>query len=275
MKIFSSLMLILLASCTENYTITQTNVPKKFKLCFIGDTGTGNLIQQAVAKRLSQEQCNSIHFLGDLIYPAGIKTDHDTKIETKFLSFYAPLGQRLYLTMGNHDYRGSIEAWLSLSRKNQQVIYPHHYYLLKINDICMVHFDTNVIRIFAEAPTAFKQTLWLEAIKFELRDCHKTFALTHYPYKSRGKHHGPATGFMKLYLWSMILGSFDYLISGHEHILSDEGVEDGTRLLISGGGGDPEKGESPGFLVFEIEFDQKKTKSISYFFRTVHNNTGN
>lgn len=48
-----------------------------------------------------------------------------------------------------------------------------------------------------------------------------------------------------------VIGKYDTYISGHEHFLSDEGVKDGTRLLISSAGGSLNYGEG-GFRVIEI-----------------------
>lgn len=269
MKGITLLILLSLSSCSKEFVLNQNVAQKKWKLCFIGDTGTGSQIQKDVASKLASEKCDSIHFLGDLVYPSGIRTPEDPASKNKFLNIYQDFSQNLFLIMGNHDYRGSIDSWISIAETHPKIIFPNPFYLLKLNDLCLIHLDTNVTKLFEQAPVALKQTLWLESLGDELENCYKSFVLTHHPYNSRGKHHGPATGLLRLYLWADIIGSFDYLISGHDHILSNEGEVDGTRLLISGAGGSPEKDEAAGYLIFEVEFEAGKTKHLSHSFKTL------
>ena len=58
----------------------------------------------------------------------------------------------------------------------------------------------------------------------------------HHPYLASGQH-GSAQPLLKKFLEDEIIGKVDLYIAGHDHILSDEGVSAGTRLLVSGTAG--------------------------------------
>lgn len=264
MKLFPLLLLILGCS-QENFTLSRHVPTDEIKICFIGDTGTGSKIQEMVADRLNSENCDTTHFLGDIIYPKGLSTVNDREFQDKFHHFYKNLVPK-YLVMGNHDHRKSIGVWMDLARKYPDIIFPHPNYLLKLNNLCMVHLDSNYYKLFLKFGTGFRQHLWLGGLEDELKSCSKKVVIAHHPYKSSGKHHGDSTGLMKWFYEANVIGKFDALIAGHEHILSDEGTSDGTRLLVSGGGGNPQKGEPAGYLVM---FWNETTSEMKFEFRKI------
>lgn len=264
MKLFP-LLLLFLGCSHENFTFSKQIPKEEIKICLIGDTGTGSTTQQKVAKELLKENCDTTHFLGDIIYPKGLSAVNDSDFNDKFYNFYKDLGPK-YLIMGNHDHRRSIGVWMEIARKYPDVIFPHPYYFLKLNSLCMLHLDTNYYKLFLKFGTGFRQHLWLRSLDEDLKSCPKKVVIAHHPYESRGKHHGPSTGLMKWFHEANIIGKFDALIAGHEHILSDEGSVEGTRLLISGGGGNPQKGEPAGYLVM---YWNEKTSEMKFEFRKI------
>lgn len=239
------------------------------KLCFIGDTGSNSEIQRKVADILRNEKCHSIHFVGDLVYEEGLENRHDKQFRTKFWDYYGPLTQEnhkpnLFITMGNHDHKGSIEAWRELSQKYPKVFFPYPFYLIKLNnDVCLTHFDTNYYQFFTNYVMKISQDKFLNAVKDDLLQCKVRIALAHHPYNSSGKE-GNSSGVLRDTLDQYIIGKYNYYISGHDHFLSDEGVVKNTRLLISGAGGKPFGNEDGGYLVLE-----KKGDDVSYYFRRV------
>lgn len=258
MKYTLLLLIIFICSCAKDSQYRRDVKTDKLKLCFIGDTGTGNEIQHKVAQMLSEEKCHSIHFLGDIIYPNGLISEKDPQFENKFMKYYGPVASKdhkpmLNLVMGNHDHRRSINHWITLSRRHKEIFFPHPYYLIRMNDICLVHLDTDYYRLLSNFFVGMAQMNWLDKIEDEVASCKLKFALTHHPYNNTGKKHGPSSGWLRNFLRNNVIGRFDYMISGHEHHLSDEGVERGTRMLISGAGGNTERAENAGYLVFEIE----------------------
>lgn len=223
----------------------------------IGDTGVNSRIQKNVAERLKLAKCDTTHFLGDIIYPQGLNSAKDPDFHKKFYDYYKDIGNK-YLIMGNHDHRRSIGVWLNLAEKYPDIFFPHPYYLLKINSLCLIHLDTNYYKLFLKFGTGLRQHQWLNGLGDELKDCSKKVVLAHHPYESRGSHHGPSTGLMRWFHKFNVIGKFDALIAGHDHILSDEGTVEGTRLLISGAGGNPQKNEPAGFLVMTWDSKEKK-----------------
>lgn len=261
---------LFLISCSKEQYVYKKEIPSEtVKLCFIGDTGAGWKIQSEVASLLLEEKCHSIHFLGDLIYPAGLSGDKDPQFEEKFFNYYdqhtkSDHNPDLNLIMGNHDYRGAINSWRNIAKKQNKIFFPNTYYLLKTNDICLVHLDTNYYHLFSNFFLGFQQIQWLKSISSELKNCRSKIALTHHPYENNGQSHGSSSGLLRYFHEEYIIGNFDYLISGHEHVLVDEGVRKKTRLLISGGGGKVVPGQDAGYLVLEVTADK-----VDYRFRKI------
>jgi tartrate-resistant acid phosphatase type 5 len=228
---------------------------KKKLLCFIGDTGSDWFHQDRIAARLEKENCDSVHFLGDIIYPRGLKNAQDPEFHDRFWDPYEDLtatGKKpdLYLVMGNHDHQGSIKAWEDLAKIHRKIIFPSPYYLIQRDKTCLVHLETNYFLEKFPPKLREEELKWLGTL--DLKNCDLKIALGHHPYRSSGRSHGHAQGQMKEILEKYILGKFDYYLAGHEHILSDEGSCQGTRLLISGAGGKPAKGQLGGYLVIEV-----------------------
>lgn len=227
-------------------------------MCFIGDTGKDTSAQAVVAEALESEKCNSVYFLGDIIYKRGIWGASDPEFKKKFLDYYQRIPEKdhkpkLHLIMGNHDHRGSVKAWFELSKKFPFIYYPHYYYFQNTSGYCVFALDSEFYLQPDLFPLVPQQEKWLKDTLAREKSCKVTMALTHHPYKSSGRAHGNATNSVKQFHETQVLGKFDLLLSGHDHILSFEGVSNGTSLFVSGTGGDPDKGQLPGFLTLEVE----------------------
>lgn len=265
-KNLTFLLLFFIGCSTTPKTHIVKKDSKELKLCFIGDTGSNDKNQKEVALKLKDENCDSVHFVGDIIYPHGIRNENDPQFKEKFFDYYKPVTEtgkkpQLFMTMGNHDHRGSIRAWESLSKLHPVIFFPSPWYLVKMNDTCLTHIDTDYYRFFSNYFKRRDQINWLNNLDEELKDCKLKIALGHHPYNSSGKDHGDSNGDMRKILADTIIGKYDYYIAGHDHLLSDEGVVDGTRLLVSGAGGQRDY-KVGGYLVIEV-----KEKDSSYFFR--------
>lgn len=262
-------MLLIISGCaTINPTFQREITDNDFKLCFIGDTGSNDENQARVAALLAKEKCHSIHFTGDLVYDDGLKDRHDKQFMKKFWNHYGQLTKqdhrpKLNLVLGNHDHNGSVEAWIELSEKYPDVFFPYPYYLLKLNDVCMTHFDTDYYKEWANYLMEYSQNKWLSSIRKDMKTCRVKIALAHHPYNSHGSH-GKSKGDMRKELEKYIIGKYDYYISGHDHILADEGEVKKTRLLISGAGGQHQQNVPPGFLVMNF-----KGNNVTYEFRKI------
>lgn len=231
-------------------------------MCFIGDMGDGSDYQRKVAQDLKKENCHHVFVVGDVIYSNGIESVDDPQLKEKFLDIYAPVaasGHRpqFSVVLGNHDFRGNEDAWLEIPKKHPWVFFPHFFYLQKMNGICYAGVDTNFYTS-ALMPTAFSQSKWLENLQGEMKDCQYKVLFSHHPYLSQEKHR-PAKGWLKKVYEKYIVGKFDMVVSGHDHILADLGKHKGTHFFISGAGG-RHHGGVVGYLVLELEFRNKNLR---------------
>jgi len=201
------------------------------KTCIIGDTGTGSSDQLLVANAMAGENCQNVIHTGDIIYPSGIKNISSPLLESNFLKpFEKSLNlSRLFLSLGNHDYRGKPELWFDIARTKSNLYIPHYFYSVVFNDVCLVFIDTNL-------NYRKSQESWIKSQLNGLNgNCKQKIAIGHHPYISSG-HHGKAPGMIHKFLKNHIVGNFDFYLAGHDHQLSVEKPIAGTEFIISGAG---------------------------------------
>lgn len=202
-----------------------------YKICFIGDTGTGKKEQFLVADVLEKESCSQIRLLGDVIYEKGIDSVNDSELEEKFLKPYKNILENtpIYIVLGNHDYKKKPQAWIDVSKKIKNVHMPAQFYADIYEDICILSIDANAH--FAN------QFLWMKKTRKKyFKKCKYVLTVGHTPYRSSG-HHGNAPGYAKIFFKKMVLKHSTAYIAGHDHHLSDEGIYDEVHHFVSGAGG--------------------------------------
>lgn len=246
LKIFFVLIWLLLFRCAgtslypsyfkgksgkANVVHSNLTIKDGFKICAIGDTGTGGEEQKLVAEKLFDEKCQLILHLGDIVYPIGIKSVDDKDVENKFFKYYRRHlkdGAQMLLTMGNHDryLSGIVKPWQEIAKKTEGLVYPHLFYHYRLDNICIFSLDSND---FWD-----EQTDWMNK-EVDFNGCDLKVGMTHHPYKSSGSH-GEPPGRIKRFLKETVIGKMDVLVSGHDHNLADEGEIEGTTQLVSGSG---------------------------------------
>jgi predicted phosphodiesterase len=256
------------ATVFEDHRLAQE---AEIKICLLGDLGMDTPHQKEIAKALDKEECHRIFFLGDLVYPDGIESINDPVLEKNFLSYYTPLlshSPRLIinLLLGNHDHQGNASAWMDLAQQNQGYFFPYYYYMVDYGGLCMVALDTSFYFYKEKLPEAAEQTIWLTQLHSRLKDCEVKVALTHHPFKG-GSHSGSkdwndSEGSLRAFFETYIIGKFDLLISGHVHLIADDGRDAGTKLLLSGTGGEVRGDGRAGFIV--LTWAQDNPKRIGY-----------
>lgn len=215
--------------------LTGETIPEGYKICVLGDAGSGESGQAKVAVFLSKEQCSQVIYVGDVIYEKGLKSADDKQFMSKFYNPYKSMlenGIPFHMIMGNHDYDGKPSAWLTLAERYAgKIIFPYYYYAEVRGDVCFLGVDTNIA-------TSSAQATWISETMLKLKQmgCELSFAYAHHPYVSSGDY-GQAEPDEKEFLEENILGKVDAYMTGHDHILSDEMTYLDTRLLVSGGGG--------------------------------------
>ncbi len=241
------------------------------KFCLLGDLGMDSEFQASIAEALKRENCDRIVLLGDLVYSEGIKSTADPELEAKFLKFYQPFLDEdpnllFLLLLGNHDHQGTPAAWKALYREDERFFFPHYYYFIDYGGLCLVALDTSFYYYKEKLPEAVEQTRWLTGLQSRLKECDVKIAVSHHPFKGGGypgsKDWKGAEGGLKTFLDTYVIGSFDLHIAGHVHVLEDDGKDQGTRMLISGTGGENRGPGKSGFVV--LTWSPGNPKRIGY-----------
>lgn len=206
--------------------------------CLTGDTGINPEQVYALAEQMADLGCDQVHVLGDLIYPNGLTSKDDPNAERLFFSPFRPLidnGVPFYLVLGNHDYRLETEhVWIEIAAEHPWLHYPDYYYTTRVGELCIINLDTNFFEKLDYPIQRFQQSGWLDATLDGLMgQCGYTMALAHHPYRSSTPDDNASLQ-LGWELKSHVIGRVDLYVSGHSHILADEGQAEGTHLLISG-----------------------------------------
>jgi hypothetical protein len=139
--------------------------------------------------------------------------------------------------------------------------------MVDFGNLCIVAFDTNFFVEKSYAPKAVKQTAWMTNLDKKLKQCDAKIAISHHPYKGNefpgSKDWEGATGAMKIFFDTFIIGKMDMHIAGHVHALEEDGEDEGTTLLVSGAGGETRADAStPGFVV--VTWEPGNSKKLTY-----------
>lgn len=275
-----SLFILLSQSCSKPratvFKDERLSQEESVKFCLLGDVGRGTELQQKIADTLETEDCDRIFFLGDLVYPSGVTALDDPELEDRFLKYYRPLVERdpgliISYVLGNHDHKGNPAVWKDVPNLHPGFFFPHYYYMIDYGGLCVVGLDTSFYYYADKVPEATEQATWLAQLEPRLKECDVKVALTHHPLKGDG-HPGSmdwtgASGPLKGFLETSIIGKFDMHVSGHVHILHDDGEDEGTKLLISGTGGEILGGGNPGYVI--LRWEPQNPKRIGYSFRQI------
>ncbi|TMW66246.1 hypothetical protein Poli38472_004011 [Pythium oligandrum] len=111
--------------------------PEETNFMVIGDYGTGSEDQVRVAQTLKmfaaamEPKPSFVLSTGDQIYEHGIASADDPMLKPRFEKMYEHPDLRVpwYITIGNHDCEGSIDAMLEYARQKDSLWYmPRRYY---------------------------------------------------------------------------------------------------------------------------------------------------
>lgn len=250
------------------------------KFCFTGDMGKDTEHQKVLAEALEREDCHRIFFLGDLVYPKGISSIDDPHLENAFLRYYDPLLTRnldlhISLILGNHDHKGDPAAWKKISQKNDRYFFPNYWYMIDYGGLCMVALDTSFYYYLSEVKELTEQIRFIQGLQKRLKECDVTVALTHHPFKGTGYDSEDdwegSSGALKVFLDTYVIGVFDIHLAGHVHAVVDDGKDEGTRMLVSGAGGETRAGNQPGYIVLNWQPDNPKR--VGYQIRYIDTET--
>ncbi len=199
-----------------------------YGLVALGDTGTGDGGQYSVAYGMRDyclgKRCDQGILLGDNFYPRGIKSLEDDQWQTKFEMPYQDVPFSFYAALGNHDYRGSVQAQIDYHSKKWNM--PQRYYDLHPSpDVDIFVVDT--VKFDAE------QIEWLGK-KMDASHAVWKVVAGHQPVYSGGLHGD--TRHLKKHL-APLLSQYKvaFFLSGHDHDLQI--IERDKCVFVVAGGG--------------------------------------
>jgi predicted phosphodiesterase len=244
--------------------------------CFIGDAGEVNPTQAVVVEALANSDCSMVWHLGD-ITQLGVQSINDPELQESFLIPFKPFLETeipFYLTVGNHDYKGDPAVYLEVAQVYPSIYHPKNFYTKQFGKLCFFALDTTIFDKLYYFYKRGGQIRWLEEEVERLKDqCDFSIAVAHHPLFSSGDR-DRANPQLAIFLENYVFGTFDIYITGHNHVLADEGDHKKTLQLISATGALPggspletDKGkfniETPGYLKMTIDDNTARYEFVS------------
>ncbi|PHT28858.1 Purple acid phosphatase 17 [Capsicum baccatum] len=276
-----AIVFVMLSSASASTRLKKFDHPTKgdgtLNFLVIGDWGRrGTYNQSHIAHQMAKVgEKLDIDFVlstGDNFYDNGLTGIHDTNFVESFTNIYTAksLQKKWYSVLGNHDYRGNVEAQLS----------P---YLRKIDSrwICLRSFVVNaeIAEIFMVDTTPFESKYftdpkdhtydWRGVIPTNmytasvLKELEKALSestakwkivLGHHAIRSIG-HHGDTQSLVDRLLPMLRAYDVDFYMNGHDHCLEHiSDTESPLQFLVSGAGSKAWRGDVNGLNREDVHF---------------------
>ncbi len=270
-KSFRTLLLIISISVIQSITSNESDI-----YCFVGDAGEVNPTQTMVVEALANSDCSMVWHLGD-ITQLGVQSINDPELQDSFLTPFKPFLETeipFYLTVGNHDYKGDPAVYLEVAKDYPSIYHPSNFYTKQFGKLCFFALDTTIFDKLYYFYKRGSQIRWLAEEVERMKDqCEFSIAVAHHPLFSSGDR-DRANPQLAIFLENYVFGTFDIYITGHNHVLADEGDHKKTLQLISATGALPggspletDKGkfniETPGYLRMTIDGNTARYEFIS------------
>ena len=270
-KSFRTLLLIISISVIQSIASNESDI-----YCFVGDAGEVNPTQAMVVEALANSDCSMVWHLGD-ITQLGVQSINDPELQDSFLTPFKPFLETeipFYLTVGNHDYKGDPAVYLEVAKDYPSIYHPSNFYTKQFGKLCFFALDTTIFDKLYYFYKRGDQIRWLAEEVEKLKDqCEFSIAVAHHPLFSSGDR-DRANPQLAIFLENYVFGTFDIYITGHNHVLADEGDHKKTLQLISATGALPggspletDKGkfniETPGYLRMTIDGNTARYEFIS------------
>ena len=242
----------------------ETNI-----FCFVGDAGEVNAIQSVVVSALTNSECTTLWHLGD-ITQLGVRSINDPELYESFLNPFKPFldtGIPFYLAVGNHDYKGDPKVYLEVAKQYPSIHHPNNFYTKKFGELCFFILDTTIFDKLYYFHKRGSQIRWLKEEVDRLKNqCKFSIALAHHPLFSSGDR-DRANPQLAIFLENYVFGTFDIYVTGHNHVLADEGDHKKTRQLISA------TGALPGGSPVKVQSGKFNIETPGYLKMVITNNT--
>ena len=270
-KSFRTLLLIISIVVIKPITSNESDI-----YCFVGDAGEVNPTQAMVVEALANSDCSMVWHLGD-ITQLGVQSINDPELQDSFLTPFKPFLETeipFYLTVGNHDYKGDPAVYLEVAKDYPSIYHPSNFYTKQFGKLCFFALDTTIFDKLYYFYKRGSQIRWLAEEVERMKDqCEFSIAVAHHPLFSSGDR-DRANPQLAIFLENYVFGTFDIYITGHNHVLADEGDHKKTLQLISATGALPggspletDKGkfniETPGYLKMTIDDNTARYEFVS------------
>ena len=270
-KSFRTLLLIISIVVIKPIISNESDI-----YCFVGDAGEVNPTQAMVVEALANSDCSMVWHLGD-ITQLGVQSINDPELQDSFLTPFKPFLETeipFYLTVGNHDYKGDPTVYLEVAKDYPSIHHPSNFYTKQFGKLCFFALDTTIFDKLYYFYKRGSQIRWLAEEVERMKDqCEFSIAVAHHPLFSSGDR-DRANPQLAIFLENYVFGTFDIYITGHNHVLADEGDHKKTLQLISATGALPggspletDKGkfniETPGYLRMTIDGNTARYEFIS------------
>lgn len=250
-----------------------------------GDYGDGGKDQLKAAAAMATYHQNPKHpfdfgiTLGDNFYPTGLNSATHPRWSTNWETPYGPLGIRLYVSLGNHDYYDSASpiAEALYSQQSTTWCLPAAYYTYTAGPIQFFALDTDSIMRAAQqgqdrTPIDI-QKKWLKE-QLEVSKSPWKVVYGHHPVYSTGEHQDNDP--MIKEILPILKNRADVYIAGHDHDMEYLKPEGGVHFFVSGAGGHDKRalGADPGnrrlwakekVLGFSVLESDGSSLSVSFF----------
>ncbi|KDP38173.1 hypothetical protein JCGZ_04816 [Jatropha curcas] len=257
---------ILLSAAELQRFLHSAKADGSLSLLVIGDWGRrGAFNQSEVARQMGiigeKLDIDFIISTGDNFYDNGLTGMDDPAFHESFTKIYtAPsLQKQWYSVLGNHDYRGDVEAQLSpvLREKDSKWLCLRSFIIdTEVAEFFMVDTTPFVEKYLHEKehnydwrgllPTreAYLSNL-LEDLEKALKESTAKWKIVvgHHPIKSAG-HHGDTQELNTRLLPILLENDVDFYVNGHDHCLEHiSSSESSLQFLTSGGGSKAWRGD--------------------------------
>lgn len=280
------LLVLVDAACISRKVLIPKNVllsypsSKEMRFLFVGDTGTGNSDQYAVAEAMEKRcqelgRIDGLLFLGDQFYMKGVASVDDPLWEKAFETPYGKDCLRqfpVFPTLGNHDYKGNIKAFVDYQKRNPRWHFPHRFYSVDFGDFLrVIAIDTN------RADVCLKNKFCMVNFLVDRTNASPRWTIVtgHHPIGSsdtRDSSHGGRT-ISSDYIRSIVCNRADFYLAGHTHLAEHRTFKDcRVNEFVAGAGGAELNAVTPGlpgvkFAKSQYSFGEVELKQESATFR--------
>ncbi|MBK6265439.1 metallophosphoesterase [Marivirga sp. S37H4] len=207
----------------------------------IGDWGrNGDLGQQEVADAMGRmtKLIEPEFFIstGDNFYPNGVASVDDPYFISSFENIYKAAGlfEPWYLVLGNHDYRGNVQAEIDYTYKSQRWNMPARYYAKGFEEegitAQILFTDTNPYEAsyyeegnkYREAvmdQDTLKQNKWMDSVFSVSKNMDWRIVIGHHPAYTGGKRDGETSSVARHFNPYFAKYKVHAYFAGHEHDL--------------------------------------------------------